>query len=87
MKFAIGAVVIALAASVGTLGVAYYSDPTLFDSVGPGSACCHQKVTAASAGCCPFSSGTDCMATAECGKVCPIEAAVAAGESALHSID
>jgi hypothetical protein len=84
MKFALGAVVVVLAASLGTLGVAYYSDSVVFDS-GPAGTCC--KVSHVSeSGCCPFSIGTTCSASASDGdSVCPLEASVRTAESALKS--
>lgn len=85
MKYAIGAVLIVLAASLGTLGVAYYNDPTIFDSTEPGTGCCHRTVTASPKGCCPLSGGTACTGASRCEEVCPLQAAAAAAESAIKS--
>lgn len=87
MKYAVGAALIVLVASLGTLGVAYYNDPTIFDSSEVVSGCCHQTVNTSSEGCCPFSGGSTCTAATTCDEVCPLQAAAAAADSAIKAGD
>ncbi|MCX7700599.1 MAG: hypothetical protein N2039_06955 [Gemmataceae bacterium] len=85
MKYAIGALLIVVVASLGTMGVAYYNDPTIFDSSEPTSGCCHQTVKATPDGCCPLSGGAACVADSTCEHSCPVQAAAAAADAALKS--
>jgi hypothetical protein len=87
MKLAIGAIVVVMAAALGTVGVAYYNDPTIFDSAPP-SPCCGTLPAMSQESCCPFSGSFDDRgATTDGEKLSPTQAGTNAAESASRAKD